>query len=104
MLLTNPPFAGDIKDSRIIHQYDSAKGAKGNWETSVGRDILFIERNLEFLKPAGRAAIVLPQERFNNSSDEEYGAGLPTASAFWAWWVCTKTRLSRVREPKSAFC
>ena len=70
MLLTNPPFAGDIKDSRVIHQYDIAKGPKGKWEGSVGRDVLFIERNLEFLKPGGRAAIVLPQGRFNNASDE----------------------------------
>lgn len=34
------------------------------------RDILFIERNLNFLKPGGRMAIVLPQGRFNNSSDK----------------------------------
>ena len=32
-------------------------------------DILFIERNLNFLKAGGRMAIVLPQGRFNNSSD-----------------------------------
>jgi type I restriction enzyme M protein len=70
VLLTNPPFAGDIKDSRIIHQYDIAKNRKGRWEGSIGRDILFIERNLEFLKPGGRAAIVLPQGRFNNFGDE----------------------------------
>jgi type I restriction enzyme M protein len=70
VLLTNPPFAGDIKDSRIIHQYDIAKNGKRRWEGSIGRDILFIERNLEFLKPGGRAAIVLPQGRFNNSGDE----------------------------------
>jgi type I restriction enzyme M protein len=36
----------------------------------VGRDVLFIERNLDFLKPGGRMAIVLPQGRFNNSSDK----------------------------------
>jgi type I restriction enzyme M protein len=47
-----------------------AKGQKGKWEKSVGRDILFIERNLQFLRPGGRAAIVLPQGRFNNSGDE----------------------------------
>ena len=41
------------------------KGNKG-----VGRDILFIERNLDFLKPGGRMAVVLPQGRFNNSSDK----------------------------------
>ena len=31
---------------------------------------MFIERNLNFLKPGGRMAIVLPQGRFNNSSDK----------------------------------
>lgn len=31
--------------------------------------ILFIERNLNFLKPGGRMAVVLPQGRFNNSTD-----------------------------------
>jgi type I restriction enzyme M protein len=39
-------------------------------QNKVGRDILFIERNLSFLKPGGRMAIVLPQGRFNNSSDK----------------------------------
>jgi len=29
----------------------------------------FIERNLEFLRPGGRMAIVLPQGRFNNTTD-----------------------------------
>jgi len=70
LLLTNPPFAGDIKDNRILSQYDLAKGEKGKWEKAVGRDILFIERNLQFLRPGGRAAIVLPQGRFNNLGDE----------------------------------
>ena len=42
----------------------------GKMQKSVGRDILFIERNINFLKPGGRMAIVLPQGRFNNSSDK----------------------------------
>jgi type I restriction enzyme M protein len=70
VLLTNPPFAGDIQDSRIIRQFEIAKNEKGKWSARVGRDILFIERNLEMLKPGGRAAIVLPQGRFNNTGDE----------------------------------
>ena len=36
----------------------------------MGRDLLFIERNLDFLKPGGRMAIVLPQGRFNNLTDQ----------------------------------
>jgi type I restriction enzyme M protein len=29
VLMTNPPFAGDIKDSRILHQFDLAKKPTG---------------------------------------------------------------------------
>ena len=46
------------------------KNSAGKWQNKVGRDVLFIERNLNFLKPGGRMAIVLPQGRFNNSSDK----------------------------------
>ncbi|MCU0653264.1 MAG: N-6 DNA methylase [Candidatus Pacebacteria bacterium] len=70
ILMANPPFAGDIKESRIIHKYDLGYNEKGKPKSKVGRDILFIERNLNFLKPGGRMAIVLPQGRFNNTSDK----------------------------------
>ncbi len=69
IVMANPPFAGDIKDSRLISAYDVA--FKNNKKVSkLSRDILFIERNLDFLKPGGRMAIVLPQGRFNNTSDK----------------------------------
>jgi type I restriction enzyme M protein len=69
IVMANPPFAGDIKDSRLISDYAVAfnKGKKVN---KLSRDVLFIERNLDFLKDGGRMAIVLPQGRFNNTSDE----------------------------------
>lgn len=70
VLMANPPFAGDIKESRIIHKYDLGYNEKNKPKTKVGRDILFIERNLNFLKPGGRMAVVLPQGRFNNTSDK----------------------------------
>lgn len=70
ILMANPPFAGDIKENRILHQYELGFNANGKAQNSVGRDILFIERNLDFLKPGGRMAIVLPQGRFNNTSDK----------------------------------
>ncbi len=70
ILMANPPFAGDIKESRILHQYELGFKASGKAQTKVGRDILFIERNLDFIKPGGRMAIVLPQGRFNNTSDK----------------------------------
>ena len=70
ILMANPPFAGDIKESRILHQYKLGFKGNGKAQTKVGRDILFIERNLDFLKPGGRMVIVLPQGRFNNTSDK----------------------------------
>jgi type I restriction enzyme M protein len=126
VLMANPPFAGDIKETRILAKYELARSvsletiktvsednkniedlanrslptypeflnvshetiykmADGTYrkvkiknQTNVGRDILFIERNLNFLKAGGRMAVVLPQGRFNNSSDKairEYIAG-----------------------------
>jgi type I restriction enzyme M protein len=70
LVMANPPFAGDIKENTIISHYELEKNATGKWQKKVGRDILFIERNLNFLAPGGRMAIVLPQGRFNNSSDK----------------------------------
>ena len=70
IVMANPPFAGDIKEQTILSHYELAKNSKGKWQKKVGRDILFIERNLNFLKPGGRMAVVLPQGRFNNASDK----------------------------------
>ena len=70
IVMANPPFAGDIKESQILSKYELGKKPNGKAQTKVGRDILFIERNLDFLKDGGRMAIVLPQGRFNNSSDK----------------------------------
>jgi len=71
IVMANPPFAGDIKDSRLISNYEVAFDGKGKKANKISRDVLFIERNLDFLKPGGRMAIVLPQGRFNNTSDEK---------------------------------
>jgi type I restriction enzyme M protein len=70
VLMANPPFAGDIKETRILSKYELGKKPDGKHQSAVGRDILFIERNLCFLKPGGRMAVVLPQGRFNNASDK----------------------------------
>jgi type I restriction enzyme M protein len=70
ILMANPPFAGDIKQSDMLAPYELAHKANGKLESAVGRDLLFIERNLDFLRPGGRMAIVLPQGRFNNATDQ----------------------------------
>lgn len=71
VILTNPPFAGEIKDRKLLQNYILAKNAlrrAKDREPKEERDVLFIERIIDMLKPGGRAAIVLPQGKFNNSS------------------------------------
>ena len=70
ILMANPPFAGDLDNKEQVEIYDLGYNAKGKLQNKIGRDILFIERNLNFLKPGGRMAVVLPQGRFNNSGDK----------------------------------
>ena len=72
ILMANPPFAGDIKQSEMLSSYELAHKASGRIERSVARDLLFVERNLDFLRPGGRMAIVLPQGRFNNATDRRF--------------------------------
>lgn len=67
VLLTNPPFAGEIKDSGILRQYDFGK-KKGKIVSNIERHILFIERSINMVKPGGRIAIVLPQGVLNNTN------------------------------------
>ncbi|MCM1468432.1 MAG: N-6 DNA methylase [Alistipes sp.] len=70
ILMANPPFAGDLDNKEQLEYYTLGYNEKGKLQNKVGRDILFIERNLNFLKPGGRMAVVLPQGRFNNSGDK----------------------------------
>ncbi len=71
LLMTNPPFAGEIRDGQLLSHYQLAsKPGRKHVMKKVERHILFIERSLHFLKPGGRMAIVLPQGIFNNTSLE----------------------------------
>lgn len=88
VILANPPFAGEMKDKNMLSHYDLAKPALKRAKDKAAkeeRDVLFIEKILKFLKPGGRAAIVLPQGKFNNSS-----------LAFIRDWLLRKARLLAV--------
>ena len=88
MALANPPFAGEIKDRKMLSHYDLAKPAlkrAKNKAPKEERDVLFLERILRFIKPGGRMAIILPQGKFNNSS-----------LAFIREWILRKARLLAV--------
>lgn len=89
VILANPPFAGEMKDRKMLAHYDLARPAlkrAGNDKSpKEERDVLFIERILKMLRPGGRAAIVLPQGKFNNST-----------LAFIREWILKKARLLAV--------
>ena len=94
VIVTNPPFGSKIpiNDSHILEQFDIARiwrrgGETGqtmsdNLQTSVPPEQLFIERCLQFLKPGGRLAIVLPDSILGNP-------GL----AHIRYWLFEKTRI-----------
>ena len=69
ILLSNPPFAGKITEKQILRNYDLAE-KNGKVLSHIGRDTLFLERNLNFLKSGGRMAVILPQGKFSNSNEE----------------------------------
>lgn len=88
IIFSNPPFAGEVKVKQQLAQYELAKPAlkrAKDKQAKEERDVLFIERILKMLKPGGRAAIVLPQGKFNNSS-----------LAFIREWILRKARLLAV--------
>ncbi|MGC8757991.1 MAG: N-6 DNA methylase, partial [Caldisericaceae bacterium] len=70
VLLTNPPFAGEIQEESLKALYDDILPEnKIKTNSSVDRHILFVQRALDMIKPGGRLAIVLPQGVFNNTND-----------------------------------
>lgn len=71
LVLANPPFAGELKDRKMLQHYKLAAPAlrrAKDKQPKEERDVIFIERIINLLRPGGRAAIVLPQGKFNNSS------------------------------------
>lgn len=74
LILTNPPFGAQVNanersylgDFYFGSQYDSA--GKCRPRKTQKTEILFIERIWQFLKPNGKAAVVLPDGILTNSS------------------------------------
>jgi type I restriction enzyme M protein len=88
VIFSNPPFAGEMRDRKMLAHYELAKPAlkrAKDKQPKEERDVLFLERIMKMLKPGGRAAVILPQGKFNNSS-----------LAFIREWILKKARLLAV--------
>lgn len=62
-ILTNPPFAGEIKEDQILSSYMLSRKNR-----RVERDVLFLERCIQLLRPGGRLAIILPHNKLGGAN------------------------------------
>lgn len=60
-ILTNPPFAGDISNTKDFKYYELSKDNK-NYE----RDVFFLERSYNLLKNNGKLLIILPENKISS--------------------------------------
>jgi len=63
IIATNPPFAGDVSDADFLSYYQTSRIGG----TKIERDTLFLERCWNLLKPGGRMAMVLPDNKFSGA-------------------------------------
>ena len=67
LLMTNPLFTGKVKERDVLRLYQLAVKNR-RLVKQIGRHILFLDRSLQFIRPGGRMAIVLPQVLLNSAS------------------------------------
>lgn len=60
LILSNPPFGSDITNDEVLKQYNLGD------KNSRRRSILFMERNLELLKPGGILVMVIDESVLNS--------------------------------------
>ncbi|MEY8749668.1 restriction endonuclease subunit M [Alkalicoccobacillus gibsonii] len=66
IVATNPPFGASITDPLVLTRF-----ALGQGQSSVPKDILFLERCFQLLKPGGRMGIVLPDGILSHTKNRD---------------------------------
>jgi type I restriction enzyme M protein len=95
VVVTNPPFGGDasVDDPHLLSRYDLASFGVSSMRKVLPAEQLFVEAALNFLRPGGRLAIVLPDSILNNPGLE-----------FIRRWLVRRTRIiASVDLPKETF-
>lgn len=80
VIATNPPFAGEVRERHLLSSYEL-----GRSDRRAERDVLFLERCVQLLRPGGRIAIVLPHNRLGAAT-----------SAFVRAWALQHLRIIAV--------
>lgn len=80
VIVTNPPFAGDVRERALLDSYELGRG-----RSRAERDVLFLERCVQLLRPRGRMAIVLPQNKLGAQAFAQLRA-----------WLCESCRVRGV--------
>lgn len=95
VIITNPPFGDEVRidDSHVLDQYELAEWESQNRRSTMPAEQLFVEAALNFLKPGGICALVLPDGILNNP-------GL----AFLRRWLTQRAHIiASVALPKETF-
>lgn len=74
MILTNPPFGSKVTSEGTLKDLAGRDGAtrkNGKTVKTTPQEIVFLNRCLEFLKPSGKLAIVLPDGVLANSQTQD---------------------------------
>ena len=68
--VTNPPFGSKIKDESVLREFEFGHNKTGKGiRKCQKKEVLFLERCLELLRPGGKLGIVLPEGLLENSND-----------------------------------
>ena len=79
VVVSNPPFAGDLQDASVLQHFETPALSRPE------RDLLFVERCIQLLRPGGRLGLVLPAGRLSSSRQ-----------AGWRDWLLRRLRLEVV--------